>query len=558
MLLRVLARLRRAEIGPLLAYLGVSFLYFGRPVAAHPGRLLVGHGPDPGIFVWSLAWWPHALLHDQNPIYTSAIWAPDGLDLAWVASAPTLSYALAPVTLAAGPIVAYDVAAILLPALAAWSAYLLCRYLTGALWPSLAGGYLFGFSAFVLGHEEGHLHLTSVFLVPLIALVVVRYLHGRLDGVGLAARLGILLALQLGLSTELFTTVTLALAISLALASVLMPAARSRLRRIPFPLAAGYGVALLLASPLVYYLLTDFHSASVNPTDASVDLASLVVPTRLIAIGGSWAVGSTAHFPTGPVEQAAYLGVPTLAIMALYLRRAQAPVARFFIAALCITLVAALGDELHVDGHRLVPLPWRLVSSLPVFDNVLPVRFSLYLALVAAVVVALWAAGERRRIVRIALPALAVLALIPDLALSVWQEPVTTPAFFRARQYVNCIARGDNVLVIPYGGEEPLVWQARSGFWFRMAEGAVTPTPPAGFAGTTVIRLTNDDVRLGDGSTVRDVARAKGVGTILVYAEDPWPWPQVLAGIASPRRVGGMLLYPISSGLATDPACRSD
>src|SRR5581483_5755546 len=212
------------------------------------------------------------------------------------------------------------------------------------------GGYLFGFSAFVLGHEEGHLHLTSVFLVPLIALVVVRYLHGRLDGVGLAARLGILLALQLGLSTELFTTVTLALAISLALASVLMPAARSRLRRIPFPLAAGYGVALLLASPLVYYLLTDFHSASVNPTDASVDLASLVVPTRLIAIGGSWAVGSTAHFPTGPVEQAAYLGVPTLAIMALYLRRAQAPVARFFIAALCITLVAALGDELHVDG----------------------------------------------------------------------------------------------------------------------------------------------------------------------------------------------------------------
>src|SRR5436853_3033886 len=77
MLTPVLERVRRAELGPLAAYVAVSFLYFGRPVA-HPGRLLIGQGPDPGIFVWSLAWWPHALLHGQNPIYTNAIFAPDG------------------------------------------------------------------------------------------------------------------------------------------------------------------------------------------------------------------------------------------------------------------------------------------------------------------------------------------------------------------------------------------------------------------------------------------------------------------------------------------------
>ncbi len=42
---------------------------------------------------------------------------------------------------------AYDVAAILLLALAAWTAYLLCLHVTWRRRPSLVGGYLFGFSS---------------------------------------------------------------------------------------------------------------------------------------------------------------------------------------------------------------------------------------------------------------------------------------------------------------------------------------------------------------------------------------------------------------------------
>ena len=50
----------------LAAYLAVSFLYFGVPIAAHPGRDLIGKGPDPTVLVWVLAWWPYAILHWQN------------------------------------------------------------------------------------------------------------------------------------------------------------------------------------------------------------------------------------------------------------------------------------------------------------------------------------------------------------------------------------------------------------------------------------------------------------------------------------------------------------
>ena len=39
----------------------------------------------------------------------------------------------------AGPIAACNVAATLMPALAGWTAFLLCRHLTSSFWPSFAG-----------------------------------------------------------------------------------------------------------------------------------------------------------------------------------------------------------------------------------------------------------------------------------------------------------------------------------------------------------------------------------------------------------------------------------
>ena len=184
-------------------YLALSFLYFGLPVASHFGRDWIGSGTDPQIFVWSLAWWPHAVLHWQNPVVTHAVWPPVGLDLTWVSSIPALAAVFAPVTLTAGPVAAYNAASILVPALGAWTAFLLCRHVTRSYWPSLAGGYLFGFSSYELGHLQGHLHMSSVFLVPLAALLVIRYVEGSLDDRGLVLRLGPLLAVQFLLSTEL-------------------------------------------------------------------------------------------------------------------------------------------------------------------------------------------------------------------------------------------------------------------------------------------------------------------------------------------------------------------
>src|SRR5262249_45463452 len=161
-------------------------------------------GRDPEIFVWSFAWWQHALGAGENPFVSRAVYAPDGINLAWATSVPGLAVPFAPLTLLAGPVVSYNVPMLLLPALAACAAFLLYRPVR--LGPALAAGCLCGSSAFVAPQPLGHPHMTAVLLLPLVALVLVRYVRRELTRWGLAWRLGLALGWQLWISTELYTT----------------------------------------------------------------------------------------------------------------------------------------------------------------------------------------------------------------------------------------------------------------------------------------------------------------------------------------------------------------
>ncbi len=86
------------------------------------------------------------------------------------------------------------------------------------------------------------------------------------------------------------------------------------------PLAGASAVAAALTAPLLYYLLTDFRSAVINIPQAYLsDLANFVVPTRIAELGGSWAASLSDHFPGNQFEQDAYLGLPALVILGLFL-----------------------------------------------------------------------------------------------------------------------------------------------------------------------------------------------------------------------------------------------
>jgi hypothetical protein len=537
-----------------LTYACLSFAFVGWRLIHHPGRDLVGYNTqiDPELFLWSFAWWPHAIAAWTNPFVTHAIYAPVGIDLVWVTSVPLMAIVFSPVTAVFGPSVAYNVAAILLPALSAWTGFLLCRYLTRSWWASWCGGYLFGFSSFMLGHEYGgDLNLTGSFLVPLMALVLLKHIHGELPGKGLAWRLGLLLGLELWISTEIVVTVALALLLAIPLGLALLPDYRKRLAGSVIPTTGAFALAVLIGAPLLYYAWVGSHPSGYGIGPAA-DLMNIVVPSRLTEFGGStFAHTSSSFTPLNDFERGSYIGLPVLAILVLLgIRQRRSSGVRYVLVLLTLALVLALGDALYVRGKREIAMPWRLVEHLPVLENLQPQRFMLFGSLAAAVAVAVWIATTKGRVFShpYVLPACAVVSLFPAVTAVNWTGRPTRSAFFTQRLYERCIPKGETVAIFPFGRwGDSMLWQAESGFRFTMAEGNMGRDnyPPQFVFDPIVSKLqfqVTNTVHLPEGE-LRSFATTHHVERIVSMAGG-YPDHDDLSRLGSVSSVGGVLVAP--------------
>jgi hypothetical protein len=237
-------------------YAVLSILFLGRALIFDYSGSYVGRGPDPSAFIWSIAWWRYSISHRLNPFLTRVIFEPNGINLAWVTTVPLASLLVWPITAASGPVVAYNCLALLAPAMAAWATFILCRHLTKSFWPPLLAGYIFGFSSYFLAQTVGgHLNLILVFPVPISLYLVARWFDRMIESRTMAILTGLTLAAQFLLSPEIFATMTMFAAVALFLAlSATMGAIRRRIVKMIRVLACAYGLALLIASPYLYYL----------------------------------------------------------------------------------------------------------------------------------------------------------------------------------------------------------------------------------------------------------------------------------------------------------------
>jgi hypothetical protein len=153
---------KRGDFGSLAVfglYPAISLLCFARALPGHLGNTYIGCEADPPIYMWFLRWWRYAFDHRINPFLTDLLWAPRGFNLAWTAFIPLPAWLAIPIGRTLGEAAAYNVLCIVALPLAAVSAFLLCRRVTGAFWPSILGGYIFGFSPYMLGQLlGGHLN----------------------------------------------------------------------------------------------------------------------------------------------------------------------------------------------------------------------------------------------------------------------------------------------------------------------------------------------------------------------------------------------------------------
>jgi hypothetical protein len=449
------------------------------------------------------------------------------------------------------------------PALAAFFAFLLARRLTGAFWPSLLGGWLFGFSAYTLGQETSHLNLTLVFMVPAIVHLVIRALDGELQRRPFVALLTLALLLQLSFSLELFATLTMFGALALLLGWLLGgAAARGRLRAVLPPVGLSYLAAGLLASPYLYYALKP-GGLPVLPwrTDKfSADLLGFVVPTELTRLGGLRFVSTSEKFTAGFVEGGAYLGIPLLVALALAARAGWRRVeVRLLTWTLLAAMLLALGGHLHVRGSSSIPLPWAVVHRLPVLGQMLPARFMLYAVLCVSLLTAIWLSARGPRIAAWLLALVSVAFLWPATGRHYWQSRPDLPALFSTSAYRHEISRRDTVLVLPVGIEgQSMLWQGEARLHFAMASGyVVPPEAPDPYKRWPIYPTLTRDAPVPDQQSAAASFLAAHRVTVVALdarATGAQAWLPILRqlGWAEKRVAGAILLRP--QGIVPEPA----
>jgi hypothetical protein len=482
------AQSRWQSLGAFAIYLAIAIVLLDRGFVGHTDSY-IGRGTDPPQTMWFFNWWLYSLSHGLNPFVTDLVWAPLGINLAWTAIVPLLAWTSIPLQLTVGEPATYNIMVTLALPLAAFCAFLLCRRVTGAFWPSILGGYIFGFSPYMLGQVLEHLVLIAVFPVPLIALVTLKRLDGELSARRFAILLSALLAVQFLCSVELFATVTIVGGIALLLAIILFDDER-RARLVGFlaPIATSYAIAGAVLSPYLFYLLAHGfpHDSVWKPGNYSADVLAFLVPTPMLLVGTARTATTISRtFQARISENGAYLGIAIIIFVELFRRRYwREPVGKFLTALFIVLAIMAMGPALHVAGKEGIPMPWALFQQLPLLSIALPVRFMMYEFLVVGVMIAMWfSSSSARPVTKLVGAAVVLVSVAPNLHASFWVSGLDIPAFFTDRTYATELQPREIILPLPWGQKgNSMYWQLQSGMYFRMAGGYTGEFAPFEFA----------------------------------------------------------------------------
>jgi hypothetical protein len=538
---------------PPALYLALSIVLFGLPVIGHLSSHIIAYDPgDPSVYMFFFAWWPHALLHGLNPFITHAILYPQGYNLEWAASSPLLSIVLAPITLAFSPAVSWNVFELLAPALGAWTAYLLCRRIVGRTLPALVGGYVFGFSPYVLSELQAHPNLSFVAIVPLFVLLVLKRIDTSLTPRRFVVWMTLAIAAQYLIGSEVLVGSALFGAFALVLAYLLLPGYREALREVVKLLAIAVVCSAVLLSPFLYYFL---FGPSYPPiaTAYEADLASFVLPP----VGAALQLHGGVPFLGSDLET--YIGLPLLVLIGAFVwqRRRERRAVLLVLCAVAAELLA-LGSTLLVRGDiTSVSLPWRLLKHLPLLRYAIPLRFALFAMLPIAVIVAIWLGDdpvpwrvERRGALRWGLVALAIAFIVPAVGASEFNTPIHDPPFFARHEYRRYLTSSDHVMTIPFWGPNQR-WIADAGFPFALSAGSGGQGQNPAYSRYRIWASMQQypyTLPTDYGAALRTFLKAKDVTAIVVEQGFPGPWHKLFGTLGiKPIVTGGVLLYRLRS-----------
>lgn len=491
------------RLAPYFAYLAFA-VYLLNDLWGDPGAfMLLDNYQDEVFFEWLLTNGANAIAHGENPLFSTKINAPFGLNLMANTSVLALALPLAPVTWLFGADVTFALITTMALAGTASSWYFVLNRLLGHRVAAAIGGLFCGFAPAMISQATGHPNIAGQYVLPFVILTVTRLgvpgRHWAVRGLILAG----LVVLQVFVNEELLFLTALALFV------FLIPYGISRrgdlAQRVPDALKSLATTALVAGAVLAYPLYHQFFGKGYYRG----------LPDYILLygadLGGYWSFarrsvagdpGVAGKLAQGATEENSFFGWPLLLLLlavVIWLRRDA------IVRALAITGVVftwmSLGSAPKKGGEPFdIPAPWGWLDGLPLFDSVVPTRLALVVTPVVGCMLAIAVvrydraveeraaatvegeAGAEGTVVRLLGVAMLAMVLGPltPTPLPVFPRPYV-PAFFTTAMYKDYVPRDGVVLGVPPGWSPSLhamQWQTATGHDFAIFGGYfLAPNP---------------------------------------------------------------------------------
>jgi hypothetical protein len=344
------------------------------PVIPHLDQTILGWQGDNVQYVYMIGWVSKAIFSFQSPFIDPHLNYPDGLQLAATDAPFGLMIAAAPVTQLLGPIFSYNLLILLNFFFSGYITYLWIYKLTKSIPAGIIAGLIFIFIPYRITHSYGHLNLISTAVIPLFFWTFDPVLNTDPPVFSGLVKLAVVTFLVGFCASQYY------LLICLVFGFIYILLARRSFQfnfRHGWKLSAAMVSGALLAA--VPYLLArgDALERSYDILQTRVWSASLtdfIVPSRLHLIWGSWIPAS--FRPITWIEHTLYLGVVAclLAVIAVFFDRGNRPRIFVWLSLILISLVLALGTDLHLHNGRPLQsqpsiwLPAYFLGQLPGFN----------------------------------------------------------------------------------------------------------------------------------------------------------------------------------------------
>ena len=419
--------------------------------------------------VWFLAWPAYAIAHGLNPLWSSALAVPHGVNLLSNTSMPLLGILMTPFTWLMGPTTVFNFLMPMALALSATSAYFVSTRVGLTRFASFVVGLLYGFSSFSIAQGHAHLFLTFAPLSPLLFWLSWRLVRQEGPPRRLARWIAVLLSAEFLISAERVVLDLLAIALAAVVAAAFVTAEQRRSARVALRAALVPFTALfatLMAGPVAVSLFGPWAvRGNPHPWTERIrtDLAEFVFPNAW-----SHALGFGPRLLLDPLvgsslERGAYVGIPLLALLLYGLwRYRQQAAARVLAILFAIFTVLSLGGSIWVNSRDTsVPSPLAWVHSIPVLSEILPTRYVFLVWVVVALGTGLFLSTIQkawrespsslrpRHVVASVLGAALILwCLVPAARFST--VATNQSSWFGSPEYRAVVQPGDRALFYPY------------------------------------------------------------------------------------------------------------